>query len=179
MLAVEFQIFIPRNCFVPKDVTRVNGLAGGFMLFHGWPHLTDGSVFLSLRLWFQKFKTTRPRKDKSLSVCFRKSKPNKIHVGGFWRELLICLSGMGLLGSHSLLPGVLQPCSVVGSEVITLQILSSALTELSIFLYPGVLDFCSTMILKRHSPVPRISLLHIVYLKTLCPLPCSWYSFLR
>lgn len=63
---------------------------------HGWPRPTDGFLFLSLRLWFQKLKTTRPRKDKSLSVCFRKSKPNKIHVGGFWRVLFICLSGISL-----------------------------------------------------------------------------------
>jgi len=68
----------------------------GFKLLHGWPRPTDEFLFLSLRLWFQKLKTTRPRKDKSLSVCFRKSKPNKIHVGGFWRVLFICLSGTGL-----------------------------------------------------------------------------------
>lgn len=73
-----------------------NKWPGGVTPLLGWPQLPDDSVFLSSRLWFQKRKTTRLRKDKSFSVCFRKSKRNKIHVGGFWRELLICLSGMGL-----------------------------------------------------------------------------------
>lgn len=94
-LALESQVFIPNNCFMPRNMTRMNGLVGVFRPLLGWPQLSNGSVFLSLRLWFQKLKTTRLRKDKSFSVCFRKSKPNKIYVGGFRRELLICLSGMG------------------------------------------------------------------------------------
>lgn len=96
ILALESQGFIPNNCFMPRNMTRINGLVRGFRPLLGWPQLSNDSVFLSLRLWFQKLKTTRLRKDKSFSVCFRKSKPNKIYVGGFWRELLICLSGVGL-----------------------------------------------------------------------------------
>lgn len=82
---MESQVFISNTSPVPKDMTRINGLAGNITVLRGWPPPSDDSVFLSLRLQFQKRKTTRPRKDKSFSVCFRKSKPNKIHVGGFWR----------------------------------------------------------------------------------------------
>lgn len=78
-----------QNCLVPKNMTRINGLAGAFTPLYGWPHLPNNSVFLSLRLWFQKLKTTRLREYKSFSVCFGKSKCHKIHVGGFWGELLI------------------------------------------------------------------------------------------
>lgn len=41
---------------------RINSLAGDFGLLHGWPCPADDFLFLSLRLWFQKLKTTRPRK---------------------------------------------------------------------------------------------------------------------
>lgn len=110
MISIFYFICHGISCFHPKqwscaqNMTRINDLSGDFTPLHGWPHLPDDSVFLSLRLWFQKLKTTRLREDKSFSVCFRKSKPNKIHVSGSWRELLICLSGMGLLGSHCFLP---------------------------------------------------------------------------
>lgn len=114
--------FHPKQLSCAQNMTRINDLSGDFTPLHGWPHLPDDSVFLSLRLWFQKLKTTRLRKDKSFSVCFRKSKPNKIHVNGFWRELLICLSGMGLLGSHYFLPRLLE-----------LSLCSMILNHLSVF----------------------------------------------
>lgn len=46
----------------PKTWPRINSLAEDFGLLHGWPRPTDDFLFLSLRLWFQKLKTTRPRK---------------------------------------------------------------------------------------------------------------------
>lgn len=55
-LALESQVFIPKNCFMPWNMTRINGLVGGFRPLLGWPQLSKNSVFLSLRLWFQNLK---------------------------------------------------------------------------------------------------------------------------
>lgn len=83
LYCVESQIFFINNYLMPESMTRINDLARGFASLQRVAYLND-SVLLSLRLWFQKLKITRLRKDKSFSVWFRKSKPNKIYASGFW-----------------------------------------------------------------------------------------------
>lgn len=102
---MESQVFFPNNCLRPQNMTRTNGLARSFRPLLGWPQLLDDPVLLSLKLWFQKLKTTRLRKDKSYSVCFRKSKPNKKSVASGESYSSVCEEwafGLALFSSRTI-----------------------------------------------------------------------------
>lgn len=111
---------------------RINSLAGDFKLLHGWPRPTDDFLFLSLRLWFQKLKTTRPR---------------KINLSQFASENLNPIKST-LVVSGECYSSVSQGQAFGLS--LALQLLLSALRGL---------EFPSFVILNHHSLLPLLSAL--------------------
>lgn len=64
-LALESQVFIPNNCFMPQNMTRMNGLVGGFRPCLGGPSCLTVLFFC---LWGFGFKNLKPLDSEKINL---------------------------------------------------------------------------------------------------------------